>query len=263
MICLANSQTKINKKYAPTNIQEIVIRTDQLKEKLEQWYTNDGYPVKFKPKQIEQLVELINSKLIEHEIDYVHKLNLHLMETKKVEKETQISETKVLKEIVEEVVPVEQNDELFDALKEYRTNKAKELKYPPYYIFNNDELANLILKNPLTIEELKIYHILEDIKFKMYGEDIIEIIRLYSKKEIEEKENRDNSFVYQKLKAYRFAKSQQLNWKPYQVFTNEMLNDLVEQLPETKEQLDSISGFSEKKIEMFGDEILRIIKINK
>lgn len=263
LICLANSQTIIKKEKAPKEIQELVIRTDQLKERLENLYNSNEYPAKYKDKDLEAFIEIINSKLIDFRIDYVKKLNLHLMQTQIVEKETQISETQVLKERVEEVVPVEQNDDLIEALKEYRLNKSKEFGYPAYYIFTNDEMADLILKNPLSLDELKNIHILSDIKLQKYGDDIISIIREYSKKEIEEKEAKDNNPVYQKLKAFRYAKSQQLNWKPYQVFNNEQLDELVSKLPTTKEELLEINGFGEKKVEMFGDDILKIIEKNR
>lgn len=262
-ICLANSQTMIKKDKAPREIQNLVIRTDLLKEKLESLYNYGEYSVKYKEKDLLAFIEVIKSKLVDYKIDYVKKLNLHLMETKIVERETQISDSQVLKERVEEVVPVEQNDELFDALKQYRKDKAKELNYPPYYIFNNDELASLILKNPLSLDELKSLHILDDIKVKKYGEDIIEIIKEYSKEEIKEKEEKERNQVYIKLKAFRFAKSKQLNWKPYQVFNNKVLDELVEKLPSNNEELLEINGLSEKKIEMFGSEILKVIELNK
>ena len=47
------------------------------------------------------------------------------------------------------------------------------------------------------------------------------------------------------------------------IFNNEQLTELVQKLPSNKEELLAINGFAEKKFELYGEDILRIISLNK
>ena len=58
----------------------------------------------------------------------------------------------------------------------FRTERSKELNYPAYYVFNNEELDKLIELRPNNLEELKNSNILAPIKVKTHGELIIQII---------------------------------------------------------------------------------------
>ena len=68
------------------------------------------------------------------------------------------------------------NNDLKNRLINLRTNRAKEMNIPAYYIFTNDELNKLIEKKPKTIEELKNSNILTPIKIKIHGELILKEI---------------------------------------------------------------------------------------
>ena len=48
--------------------------------------------------------------------------------------------------------------------------------------------------------------------------------------------------------------------RAYWIFNNATLVDLATRMPITREELLSISGIGEKKVEMYGDEIVRIIQ---
>ncbi|MQG08803.1 MAG: DNA helicase RecQ [SAR202 cluster bacterium] len=65
---------------------------------------------------------------------------------------------------------------IFDLLKNYRTEKAKEKKIAPYRIFSDRTAIELANKKPILIQELYDIHGLAEIKIGEYGEDIIEII---------------------------------------------------------------------------------------
>lgn len=262
LICCSNSKAMIKKAYAPKEIQDIVIKTDQVANKLSTYYKMYA-DFDMKKKQLEKVVEFISEHIVEREVDYVSKLHLKLMETK-IEEKTIFKSDEVQETVKEEVlVEVPQNDDLYESLKEYRINKSKELNYKPYYIFNNDQLEQLILKRPLDIKTLSNYKILNEKQFELYGQDIVNIIVSHSKKEVEEKEALEENKVYQKLKAYRYAIAVKNNIKPYMIFNNEQLNELVQKLPSNKEKLLAINGFAEKKFELYGEDILRIISLNK
>ena len=53
------------------------------------------------------------------------------------------------------------------------------------------------------------------------------------------------------------------NIKPYMIFNNDQLVELVKRLPTSKEELIAINGFAEKKFELYGEDIIKIISLNK
>ncbi|GGD09932.1 HRDC domain-containing protein [Pontibacillus salipaludis] len=64
------------------------------------------------------------------------------------------------------------------------------------------------------------------------------------------------------LTTYRLTRSKELNVKPYHIFTNKILDSLLERKPLTKDQLLEIEGIGPKKVEEFGEDLLAIIKNN-
>lgn len=65
--------------------------------------------------------------------------------------------------------------------------------------------------------------------------------------------------IAQKLKEFRLHKSREENIKAYYIFTNAQMEELVERLPKTEEELGKISGFGSVKIKEYGKEILVIL----
>lgn len=62
------------------------------------------------------------------------------------------------------------------------------------------------------------------------------------------------------LKKFRLDQSRAEGIKPYYIFNDAQMKDLIEKNPSTKEQLLEISGFGKVKVEKYGDEILEILK---
>lgn len=62
------------------------------------------------------------------------------------------------------------------------------------------------------------------------------------------------------MKAYRLEKSREEKIKPYYIFNNSQLDDLLAKMPVSKQDLQSVSGFGPVKAEKYGDDILNIIK---
>lgn len=60
----------------------------------------------------------------------------------------------------------------------FRKAKSKEKNVPAYYIFTNDELEKLLELMPKTKAELESTKILTDIKVRLHGDEIIEILNL-------------------------------------------------------------------------------------
>lgn len=61
------------------------------------------------------------------------------------------------------------------------------------------------------------------------------------------------------LKDFRLKISRAENTKPYFIFSDKQMHNLLEKMPKTKEELKEVSGFGDVKVEKYGDDILKII----
>lgn len=68
-----------------------------------------------------------------------------------------------------------------------------------------------------------------------------------------------NEIIKNKLKNYRNYKSKELNYKPYFIFNDKILNEIVRIKPYNEKELKKIKGFSEIKYKKYGKDILKII----
>lgn len=80
------------------------------------------------------------------------------------------------------------------------------------------------------------------------------------KPKIELPKEESNPPLYDALKKFRLNKSREENIKPYYIFNNKQLDELIARKPMTKEKLIQISGFGEVKAEKYGVDIINIIK---
>ena len=67
-------------------------------------------------------------------------------------------------------------EQLREKLIEFRKERAREKGIPPFYIFNNVELEELLKIMPKSKEELVKSNVLPAIKVKVHGDEIIKII---------------------------------------------------------------------------------------
>ena len=80
---------------------------------------------------------------------------------------------------------------------------------------------------------------------------------LYAKEEL--KRTKEDEILFNKLKNKRKELCDSIGAPAYVVATNRMLENLIELKPKTKEDLKNVYGFSEQRINLYGDEILKII----
>ncbi|MBQ8857211.1 MAG: NERD domain-containing protein [Lachnospiraceae bacterium] len=78
-------------------------------------------------------------------------------------------------------------------------------------------------------------------------------------KEIFERTIPDKDDLVSELKKFRLESSRAEGLKPYYIFTDAQMNELIEKKPETKEQLLQVSGFGKVKVEKYGEFILKIL----
>ena len=61
------------------------------------------------------------------------------------------------------------------------------------------------------------------------------------------------------LKTFRLERSRLENIKPYYIFNDAQMEDLIQKNPRDKVELCQVSGFGSVKVEKYGDEILRLL----
>ncbi|WP_310603731.1 NERD domain-containing protein [Anaerosporobacter sp.] len=195
VIVLANPKTILNSRYAPKETKDKVIRADQLIQYIKDMCDK----VNISPSTDEELCSqakfyLELNKSISK--DYTKKYNQYILEQIKndiVPDESDIQnesindlpldETEQSKLILsadessnDELI---ENSEVYNELKKYRFEKSREEKIKPYFIYNNEQLKNLILQKPRTRQELKKIQGFGDVKINKYGDDILKIIDKY------------------------------------------------------------------------------------
>jgi len=70
----------------------------------------------------------------------------------------------------------------------------------------------------------------------------------------------DQEEIIKRLKAFRLEQSRKEKIKPYYIFNDAQMEDIIEKNPQTKEELLQVSGFGNVKVEKYGEEIINILK---
>ena len=147
LVVLANPKSILKSRYAPKEIKDKVIKADQLID-----YIKRHEQSAFRnQKDMIELADIFLSYHQDKEIQSIQKENNSVIE--------------------------EKNDSLIEQLKNYRLTKAKEKNVPPYYVFNDETLNEIISIKPQTIDELLTVKGFGQKKCEWYGNDILQIIR--------------------------------------------------------------------------------------
>ncbi len=269
LVVISNGKTIINRTYASKAIQNSIVKFDQLDTKMLKIMSNHD-DIDVSDKKLQELATALLDNNIERQINYVEALGLELVDESIAEEVSKAQESGFIED--EAIAEKISDDSLIDKLKEYRLATARANHIQPYFIFNNAQLEDIINKMPKSKEEFVAIDGFGDKKFELYGPDILKIVngddfKLEETREkpVEVKETvalevnkLDN--IEAELREYRTKKSRELNYKPYFIYNNEQMLEIINNKPTTKEELISISGFGEKKYEMYGEDIIAIVK---
>ncbi|MDV4150286.1 NERD domain-containing protein [Clostridium sp. AL.422] len=80
-----------------------------------------------------------------------------------------------------------------------------------------------------------------------------------SDSEIKVESNNINEEIIQKLKAFRLKKSREEGNKPYFIFSDKQMMDIIDKMPKNKTELKQVSGFGDIKVGKYGEDIIKII----
>ncbi|MBW9173358.1 HRDC domain-containing protein [Clostridium estertheticum] len=285
IIVMANPAAIIRKTYASKEIQNQIIRA----EKLSDYFltlNNDLPYIVLKEATAFKIANYLKEKHTPINIDYQGKFGLlekdfiaESNSTKEnIKKEIKILDSKVNvpEELIVQKIDIvpelsESDKQMTEDLKVYRNQKAKEEGYKGFQyhcVFSASTIGNIVEIKPQTIEQLFQVRGLAQLKINKYGNDILKITRkkidndphlikeMKSAPIIENKEDE----LRNKLKQFRSEISAKESIRPYLVFSNQQMEEVLNAKPITKDQLSHVSGFGEIKVEKYADGIVNIFK---
>jgi len=284
LVIMANPKAIIRKSYASKEIQDQIIRAEKLCDYVQD-LDNELKNIAIKEETAFKIANYFKEKHTLKSIDYKAKFGIaeqdfnteSSFDEKGIEKENatstndmEVSE-KLINEKVEGAFVLSESDkQLAEKLKLYRNEKAKEQGYNSYkyhLIFSSSTINNLVEIKPQTNAQLFEIKGLAQVKIDKYGDDVLKIIRehvangLDLNEKIDTEDNLDKEVeIRNKLKQFRTEISKKDNIKPYVVFNNEQMEEIMKSKPKTKEQLLAIKGFGEIKVEKYGEGIFNIFK---
>lgn len=157
-----------------------------------------------------------------------------------------------LTEILKQKIKYYKND--FDIFED------KMKKIGEFFIINNKPIDfNYMKKYSLVEDDFKEKEIIEEIIEEVVEEVIEEAEEVLEENVIEYKKVKSYDDIYSELKEYRLNKSREENIKPYFIYSNEVLTEIIRLNPKTKEELIQIKGVGPSKIQKYGQDIIDII----
>ena len=221
----------------------------------------------------DELKVFINTLISHGYIDYVEgtypviKLNNKSIKVIKGEENVQFKEVKIKS-------TSNDNNTLFEILRELRFNIANEEGVPPYIIFGDNTLREMSTKYPLNLEELMNISGVGEVKLNKYGEIFINTIKDYvdenNIKIVNNEYKKKNEEVYlnvesnkellSRLKVIRREFANKENSPPQAILSLNTLKEISGRFPLNLEELKDISGIGPKKITKYGDEIIEEVR---
>lgn len=285
LIIMANPKAIIRKKYAPKEIQDKIIRAEKLGDYIND-LDSDLKKAILKEETAFKIANYFKEKHAPIIIDYEAKFRITeqdlyddnstdikdiKQENVTCSKEGKDFEKSIEENVNEDFVLNESDKQLAEKLKLYRSQKAKEEGYEGFKyhcVFSSSIINSLVEMKPQTNEQLFEIKGLAQVKINKYGNDILKIIKEHANNELDLNDKIGNepdidkeSQIRNKLIQFRTETAKKEKLKPFIIFKNEQIEELIKVKPETKEQLLSVRGFGERKVEKYGEGIINIFNI--
>lgn len=185
IVVLANPKTIINNRYCPKEIKEKVIRCEHLSMYLQDGINNTEYSL-----QEEEVFKVANYFAANNKpiiFDYYAKYGLcendFIKAAAENEQSNSIAATKETIQTVKNVDTdklIKSSEQLEKELKEFRLKVSRENNIKPYFVFNNEEMSNLINRYPRNAEDLLSVKGFGQVKVNKYGDEILKIFNQYN-----------------------------------------------------------------------------------
>lgn len=193
VVVLANPKTVLNAKYAKKEVKQQIIRADLLISYIKEQYrlskeiANSDSELKEWAESFLKLHKSVEKDYTKKYEPYLLKnqsaetghTNVKLMDIDKVKAAEPVTKTvENEKKAVNSAVDVKVEDtEIFKALRAYRLRKSREEQVKPYFLYNDNQLRNLIAAMPKDKDELQRINGFGPVKAEKYGDDILEILK--------------------------------------------------------------------------------------
>lgn len=178
LVVMANSKNVLNMKNAPKDYKDKVIKSDFLVEFLKNDLKKCDKDLLYNKEKMYQVAYsfMLNYNKMQA-VDYVSKYE-KLVNNQKNTSIKNNNNDKTTKENLntKDIKRSNTKDIIREKLIDFRKIKSKEKKIPAYYIFNNEELEKILELMPKNKEELEKANIMTNVKIKLHGDEIIEII---------------------------------------------------------------------------------------
>ena len=185
VVTVANSKAVINSKYAKKELNEHIIKHEQLINKMKQLHDANKDGRWFTEESMYNLADSLMKYNETYTIDYEKKYGVSVVPNVEEnptnnEKEEIISQEEIIevadKNNIKDLDCLEES-KIYKELKEYRLKKSREEKVKPYFLYNNQEMEAIIEVKPKDIEELKSIKGFGNVKCEKYGAEIIDIVK--------------------------------------------------------------------------------------
>ncbi|HIT70711.1 MAG TPA: NERD domain-containing protein [Candidatus Scatovivens faecipullorum] len=169
IVVMTNPKSILDIKSAPKEIKNKIIRSDNLVKYLQNDVNNTDKDMRYTEKEMkDNAIGIMNNYNESIDRDYEQELRKWLQQNSILLENSLNKIDDSRKDNIAELLKKE--------LKDFRRVTSTEKNIPAYYIFNNDELEKLVKYKPKNIKELKNLKILSDIKIKVHGKKIVEIM---------------------------------------------------------------------------------------
>ena len=161
-----------------------------------------------------------------------------------------------------------------EALRRWRLERARADSVPPYVIFPDRTIDELLARRPASPAELSAIHGLGPARLARFGEELfaalgevlaadgpdvpVEPVRSAPPPTAVPTGDPDPA-VYEALAAWRRRRAGSDDVPPFHVFGNRVLAAIADARPGSHEELLGVSGVGPTKLERYGDEVLEVV----
>ncbi|WP_251037312.1 NERD domain-containing protein [Paenibacillus albidus] len=179
LVVMANPKTIIKKIKCPAEIEKTLIKYDQLKATLEKYQNDKANQYDLAEKDMYSIAELLTklNKPVDMNFQAKYQFVAESPQIEGVDKVVkEVAQIEVKDQVDAETVRIEsrRDDSLLrEELTPYRLKKSREENVKAYFIYNNNEMEEMIAKYPRTKEELLKVKGFGKLKVEKYGEEIV------------------------------------------------------------------------------------------
>jgi ribonuclease D len=157
----------------------------------------------------------------------------------------------------------------------WRHEVCSELDRAEFLVCNDGGLMQLVRRRPSNFRQLEKIRAINPKQRERYGEEILAAVergmradelppsRPPKKKRKGPKLPPRNNDVYDRLRAWRAVRAEQLSLENGLLISNKTLEAIARWLPKTLEQLEAMSGWLPWRTEFFADDVLKVVRLHR